>query len=63
MVSVSYALNKYAAPFVMGFSTAAFSVSTDAVSIFIFFVIAVASGLFSLPNADRMIERCFDAML
>ena len=63
MISVSYVLNKYIAPFVMGFSTAAFSVTTDPVAILILFVIAIVAGLFSLPNGDRMIERCFDAVV
>jgi hypothetical protein len=63
MVSVSYLVNKYVAPFVMGFSTAAFSVSTDPVAIFVLFVIAIGAGILSLPKADRMIERCFDAMI
>jgi hypothetical protein len=63
MLSVSYVLNKYVAPFTMGFSAAALSVSTDALSIVILFAIAAVSGLFSLPSGDRMIERCFDAMV
>lgn len=63
MISVSYVLNKYVAPFVMGFSTAAFSVSTDAVAILILLVLAIVSGIFSLPNGDRLIDRCFDAMV
>ena len=47
----------------MGFATAAFSVASEPVAIFILFVVAIVSGVFSLPNADRLIERCFDAIV
>jgi hypothetical protein len=63
MISVSYMLNKYVAPFVMGFATAGFSVATGALPIVLLFAVVIVSGLFSLPNGDRMIERCFDAVL
>jgi hypothetical protein len=63
MVSVSYVLNKYIAPFCMGFSTAAFAVSNDAVSVLICFVIVGVCGVFSLPNSNRMIKRFFDAIV
>jgi hypothetical protein len=63
MVSVPYLLNKFVAPFAMGFSTAAFAVSTSPVAIVILFAIAGVCGVFSLPNGDRMIERCFDALI
>jgi hypothetical protein len=63
MITVSYILNRYIAPFTMGLSMAAFSVSSDPVALVILFAIAMVAGAFSLPNGERMIERCFDALI
>ncbi len=61
-MTVPRILNAYIAPFLMGFSMAAFATSGEPVSSVLLLVIAGAAGYFSLPKSDVVIERIWEAV-